>query len=373
MALALRGVVHHRTKGDIMTYNEAVKIGDTHLLPIILKLYGLEDYKISLIGSDGGWNVVYDCEKERACSKITRISFLGNRSRQDLLGEVEYIRYLYKNGGSVPNVISSLNGNLLEEITHDNHKFFVCQFEKVKGKRFVDNNYQYREGVPISEYYYNCGKVLGKLHQLSKEYAPVHRRYSFFDKYNAKYIYNLIPASLPLLKVKLIELIKTLEGLDKNRESFGMVHFDYNDGNYHINFNDGQITVYDFDNSCLCWYMYDLADLWGNGTGWVQYEQDVDKRKKFMEDYFKTALAGYRSETTIDDSMLEKLSLFIRITDMEGIADTFESMRNNGEEPECDEYLSYRIKCMEDDIPYRGFFHEIYSCDTPFEYEIRNI
>ncbi|MGE8057951.1 phosphotransferase enzyme family protein, partial [Bacillus mycoides] len=48
-------------------------------------------------------------------------------------------------------------------------------------------------------------------------------------------------------------------------------------------------------------------------------------------------------------------------------------MRNNGEEPECDEELSYRIKCLEDDIPYMGFFHKIYSFKEPFEYEERNI
>lgn len=58
---------------------------------------------------------------------------------------------------------------------------------------------------------------------------------------------------------------------------------------------------------------------------------------------------------------------------MEGIVDTFEVMRNNGEDPECDEELSFRIKCMEDDIPHRGFFHEIYSCEKPFEYEKRDI
>ena len=156
----------------------------------------------------------------------------------------------------------------------------------------VENNYRYREGVPITEYYYNCGKVLGKLHQISKGYTPVHRRYSFFDKYNAEYIDKLIPGSLPLLKEKLLELLKALEGLDKNRESFGMVHFDYNDGNYSIDFDTGQITVYDFDNSCFCWYMFDLASLWTNGVGWIQFEPDAGKRKKFMDDYFETVLAG---------------------------------------------------------------------------------
>lgn len=357
-----------------MTYNEVVKISDAYLLPIISELYELEGYEIKPIKAHyRGRNVVYTCEKDGASAKILRIAFLSDRSQEDFLSEVEYIRYLFEHGGSVADVVSSRNGKLLEEIVHNNRTFSVCLFEKAKGKMFVENNYRYREGAPITEYYYNCGKVLGNLHQLSKEYTPVHRRYSFFNKYNAEYIDKLIPDSLSLLKEKLVQLLKTLEGLDENRESFGIVHFDYNDGNYSIDFDTGQITVYDFDNSCYCWYMFDLAALWTNGVGWIQFEQDADKRKKFMDDYFETALAGYKSETGIENSMLDKLPLFIQINLMENIVDVFEVMRNNGDEPKCDEDLSYYIKCIEDDIPYMGFFHEIYSCEEPFEYEKRNI
>lgn len=357
-----------------MTYNEVVKIADAYLLPLVSELYGLEGYEIRPVkAQSGGRNVVYNCEKEGADTKILRIAFLNDRSREELLGEVEYIRYLFEHGGSVSKVVSSRKGNLLEEISHNNHTFFVCLFEKARGKKLVENNYRYREGVPITEYYYNCGKVLGKLHQLSKGYTPVHRRYSFFDKYNTEYIDKMIPDSLSLLKEKLVELLKTLEGLNRGHESFGMIHFDYNDGNYMIDFDTGQITVYDFDNSCFGWYMYDLADLWRSGVGWIAAEPDAGKRKKFMDDYFKTALEGYRSETRIDFSMLEKLPLFIKITLMENIIDEFECMRNNGKERECDEELSYCIKCLEDDISYIGFFHEIYSCEEPFEYEKRNI
>lgn len=307
---------------------------------------------------DGGRNVVYTCEKEGADAKILRIGYLNDRSREDFLSELEYVRYLFEHGGSVSDVVGSLKGNLLEEITYNNHTFFICVFKKAPGKTLVENHYRYREGAPISEYYYNCGKTLGKLHQLSKGYAPVYRRYSFYDKYNAEYIDKLIPGSSPLLKEKLLDLLKTLEGLDKSRESYGMVHFDYNDGNYSIDFDTGQITVYDFDNSCYCWYMFDLASLWTNGVGWIQFEPDVDKRKKFMDEYFATVLAGYRSETGIDQSMLDQLPIFIQVNLMESIVDAFEVMRNNGEDPECDEELSYRIKCMEDDIPYMGFFHD---------------
>lgn len=357
-----------------MTHNEVVNISDVYLLPIISELYGLEGYEINPVDAhDGGRNVVYTCEKEGAGAKIIRIAFLSDRSREDFLGEVEYIRYLFEHGGSVSDVVSSSKGNLLEAIVHHNHNFFVCVFEKARGKLLVENHYRYREGVPITEYYYNCGKVLGKIHQLSKGYTPVHRRYRFFDKYNIKYIDKLIPDSLLLLKKKLAELLESLAVLDESPESFGMVHFDYSDGNYMIDFDTGQITVFDFDNSCFCWYMYDLANVWTLGVGWIQFEQDVDKRKKFMEDYFETVLAGYRSETEIENAMLEKLPLLIKATLMENIVDAFEVMRNNGEEPECDEKLSYLVKCMEEDIPHMGFFHEIYSCEEPFEYEERNI
>lgn len=246
------------TGGDLINYNEVVKISDAYLLPLVSELYELEGYETSLIKAHaGGRNVVYTCEKEGTDTKILRIAFLNDRSWEDFLGELEYVRYLFEHGGSVSDVVNSLKGNLLEEITHNNHTFFICLFKKATGKMLVENNYRYREGAPITEYYYDCGKVLGKLHQISKGYTPVHRRYSFFDKYNAEYIEKLIPGSLPLLKEKLLDLLKTLEGLDKNRESFGMVHFDYNDGNYSIDFDNGQITVYDFEivtvGICLTW------------------------------------------------------------------------------------------------------------------------
>jgi len=164
-----------------VNYNEVVKIGDAYLLPFVSELYGLEGYETSLVKAHaGGRNVVYTCEKEGTDAKILRIAFLNDRIREDFLVELEYVRYLFEHGGSVSDVVNSLKGNLLEEITYDNHTFFICLFNKATGKMLVENNYRYREGAPITEYYYNCGKVLGKLHQLSKGYTPVHRRYSFF-------------------------------------------------------------------------------------------------------------------------------------------------------------------------------------------------
>lgn len=345
-----------------MIYDEVIRIGEDYLIPLVSDLYDLQGYEVNLLGNrDGGRNVVYTCEKEGESSKIIRISFLLDRSRDDFLAEVEYISHLFEHGASVSDVVASRKGNLLEEISCRDHTFFVCLFERARGKKLAENDYQYRDGVPISEYYYECGKALGKIHQISKEYEPINRRSGFFDKFNENYIREIIPDSFPHLKSKLIELIGALERLGRSSEAFGMIHFDYNDGNYLIDFDTGQITVYDFDNSCFGWYMFDLATVWTNGMGWIQDEPDAGKRKEFMDDYFGVVLKGYRSETKIEDSMLDKLPLFVQINVMESIIDEFEGMKNSGETPECDEELLHLINCMENDIPYLGFFHESHT------------
>ena len=354
-----------KSKGGVtINRNELIQIADSYILPTAASLYGLTGYEISVVRAyQGGRNLVYACEKAGTKTKMLRIIIANEkRSKEDLLAETEYVRYLYDNGGSVSNVLNSSNGNLVEEVAHNGYTFFLCLFEKAKGKQLPENSYRYREGVSINEYYYNCGKTLGKLHQLSKDYKPVHSRHNFTDsafRFNATYIDEMIPDSLILLKEKMFRLLEMLEGLNKSRESFGMIHFDYNDGNYSIDFDTGNLTVYDFDESCFYWYMFDLASVWVSGTGWIQSEEDGQKRKNSMGKYFETVLEGYRSETNLDDSELSKLPMFIQVYQMDTILHEFEEMRDNGQDVECDEELSYHIKCLENDIPFMGFFHEI--------------
>lgn len=348
----------------MISYQNAAHIVEEILLPQIAELYELDDCSIQQIGAHkGGRNLVY----RSAGNEIIRISFLPDRCLEDYLAETMYVRYLYEHDASVANVITSKNGNLLEVLEHNQDPFYICLFENAKGESLAEHQYRYREGAPLSEYFYNCGKTLGQMHRLSKTYVPVHHRYDFFDKYNAAYFNELIPDEYPLLKRKLTGLLAKLRCLDQSQRHYGMVHFDYSDGNYMIDYETGKITVFDFDNCCSCWYMFDLANLWTHGVGWIQFEPDKDKRKAFMDEYFRTVIEGYRSETKLEDTMLGMLPLFVQTVLMENIADDFEVRCFSGEESECDEEQMYRIKCMESDIPFMGFFHEIYDCNAPFE------
>ena len=290
-----------------------------------LRLYGMERAEVGRIPAhDGGRNDVYAIRIGKV-KYILRISALGDRTEEDYLAETEFVCYLAENGAPVAGVIPSNNGKLVERIEYCGKTAFACLFEYAPGVLISENGYRYRDGAPLAEYFYNTGKALGRIHALSKKYKPAYRRTDFFIKYNMEYIEKLIPDEYADLKHAMAERLRSFGELPKDGESYGLVHFDFNDGNYHIDMNSGKITVFDFDNSLYCSYMYDLADLWLNGEGWCYGENDPGRRRKIMNDYFASVLAGYRSETYLPDDMLDKLPLFIDIVLIENIVDEIET------------------------------------------------
>ena len=155
------------------------------------------------------------------------------------------------------------------------------------------------------------------------------------------------------LKEAIAKRTEEFAGLPVNKDVFGMVHFDYCDGNYHVDMSTGEITVFDFDNCIYCWYMFDLAHTWTHGIGWCQFEPDPKKRLAFMEYFFDTVIEGYRSETDVSDDMLDKLQLFIDMTLIENIVDEFECAARKGEEVD-EEDIRQAAFCLINDISLLG-------------------
>ena len=213
------------------------------------KLYELDNYELRPVpGHEGGRNLVYICSLNGENRYVLRISALGDRTEEDYLAETEFIRYLVRNGAPVADVIPSVRGKLVEHIKEDETTAFISLFDYAKGILLSDNGYRYREGAPLNEYFYNTGKALGTIHRLSKQYRPVHRRGNFSDKYTAEYIDCLIPDSYEELKRAICRRLEEYQTLPTDPENYGLVHFDFSDGNYHVDLKTGDITVFDFDN-----------------------------------------------------------------------------------------------------------------------------
>ncbi len=321
----------------------------------VKNLYGLKDYELSVVpGHEGGRNLVYVCFKAGEPKYVLRLSLLGDRSAEEYYAEAEFVHYLADNGAPVADVIPSSNGKLVESFSADGKECFVMLFSYAKGMLISDNGYRYREGAPLEEYFYNTGKALGAIHKLSMEYKPVNKRPEYFDKYNREYIDALIPDEYEELKKAIGERLDDFCKLPADESVYGLVHFDFSDGNYHIDMKTGDITVFDFDNCMYCWYMFDLANLWTHGIGWFQHEPDGEKRMEYMKGYFDTVVAGYRSETEVSDEDLSKLPLFIDMVLIENIVDEFECCAREGEELDPED-IEDAAECLIEHIPYAGY------------------
>ena len=316
------------------------------------EVYNLHGYDFEQVSKhEGGRNIVYICSRNRENKYVLRVSTVGDKEEKDYLAEVEFVHYLAQNKAPVADVFPSVNNRYVERFQNNEKVVYISLFAYAKGMLISDNGYRYRAGAPLTEYFYNTGKTLGKIHKLSKEFSPTYCRRNYFDKYNMEYIDSLIPDSYAKLKEAISERLEVFRMLPTQKDCFGLVHFDFSDGNYHIDMMTGELTVFDFDNCLYCWYMYDLANLWTHGVGWYQFETDVEKRMTGMEQYFATILEGYRSETEVSDDLLDQLQLFIDMELIENIVDYFECCVREDEEVDYED-IENEAECLINKISY---------------------
>ena len=324
----------------------------TGILEQIQKLYALESCTFAPVsGHEGGRNRIVTVSRNGEKQYVLRISALGDRSEEQYLAETEFVRFLAENGAPVADVIPSVWGRLVERLVIDGKAAFVCLFACARGMLISDNGYRYREGAALSEYFYNTGKALGAIHRLSKAYAPVHRRPDYFDKYNMEYLDRLIPDEYGELKTAVAKRLESFRALPQDNGCYGLIHFDFSDGNYHIDMETGAITVFDFDNCMNCWYMFDLANLWVHNEGWTRHEANPVKRFALMRQCFELQLQGYKTETEISEDMLDKLPLFIDMVMIENIVDELECCAREGEAPDWED-IGDSAECLIHGIPH---------------------
>ena len=160
------------------------------------------------------------------------------------------------------------------------------------------------------------------------------------------------------------ELIAELHALPKNVDSYGLIHNDFNDGNFTVDYDNGDITVFDFDDCCYFWFMYDMACAWEGGIGRVA-RRPLAERRDYMERYMEQVMTGYERENHLSDDWLARLPLFLRLIQLQEL--TYYARYLDEPDEEIQAGLRYKIRCIEGDIPYLGFFDSLYLTERPFE------
>jgi Ser/Thr protein kinase RdoA (MazF antagonist) len=315
--------------------------------------------------SEGCQNLVYACERDGQPA-ILRISFRPDRSPEQIEAELHFVNYLADHGAGVARPLPSRHGRFVETLSATGARFVAAAFAKGRGMRVPDNGYRYREGVAIEEYFRNWGRVLGHMHALAKKYqppAPPVRRPQWHELERFDDDAQRVPDRYPAARARFRQLMEQLKALPEDNDTYGLIHGDFNDGNFTVDYDNGDITVFDFDDSCYFWYGYELACAWEGGVGRAMFKP-LDERKAFMARYMDQVLEGYSRHNTLDAACIERLPLFLKVVQMEEFLYYAQSINDADEETQAG--LRYKARCIEEDLPYLGFFDPIFSPERPF-------
>jgi Ser/Thr protein kinase RdoA (MazF antagonist) len=351
-----------------MQRDEVVSLCENKVLDRAARLFDTQKEQVKVFDSyEGCANLVYEYERVGQ-PMILRISFRADRSKEDILAELDWIQYLAAHGVRVSEPVLSMNGRLLETLEADGHPFYVTSFVKGRGMRVPDNGYRYRSDAPIEEYFQNWGHVLGQMHALAKTYYPPKnhkKRPDWFAMHQPFEIAcQVLPGELSSVRDKIFTHLEAIQTLSRDRDAYGLIHGDFNDGNFTVDYVNGDITVFDFDDACYFWFAYELASAWEGGVGRIMFK-GLSERKAFMDHYFEQVMEGYSKANILRDGWLAQLPIFIKLIQIEELLYFAQYM--GGEDAEIQAGLKYKIKCIEEDIPYLGFFDSIYSPDKPFQ------
>lgn len=340
---------------------------EQEVLETAARLFGTSKDRLGKFDDyEGCANLVYHYENEDQ-PRILRLSYRPDRTVELIQAELHFIEYLAAGGVRISRPVLSIHGNLLEVVPAGGIPFITVSFVQGRGMRVPDNEYRYREGVPIQEYFQNWGQVLGQMHRLAKTYKPLSGAIRRPEWHTWEY-YKGFPYTerLPAIQKKYDQLIAELYALPKDVDSYGLIHNDFNDGNFTVDYENGDITVFDFDDCCYFWFMYDIACAWEGGIGRAMFSP-LDERKAFMDRYMENILNGYTHENILSNEWLARLPLFLRLVQMQELMHFAQYLDDPDDEIQAG--LRYKIHCIEKDIPYLGFFDTIFDSKHPFALE----
>ncbi len=350
-----------------MQREEIIGACDRGALDTALGQFGIRKDALTLVaGYEGCANLVYEYKRDGQ-PFILRISFRPDKTAEQIQAELHFVNYLSEHGVRVSIPAPSQSGKLIETIHLREIPLHVVSFIKGKGMRVPDNGYRYREDAPIEEYFQNWGRVLGRMHALAKDYRPANgqvKRPLWSEMHKSRLaIETQVPERLPAIRARIRSLLEEVQSLPKDRDSYGLIHGDFNDGNFTVDYTNGDMTVFDFDDCCYFWFIYELASAWEGGIGRIMF-RGMEKRKAFMDHYMEQVMEGYNQENSLPDEWMTRLPLFVRLIQAEEFLHFVRYIDDPDEEMQAE--LNYKIKCIENDIPFMGFFDSIYSPERPF-------
>lgn len=287
---------------------------------------------------------------------ILRIAHSSRRSEALILGEVDWIHYLADRGVQAARAIRSENGRIAEAV------------DDGFGDQFLATAFIKADGVPPREagwspgLYLTYGRLLGRMHALSKQYqlpVPDWKRPEW-DDHLFQDIERNLPASEKNALDKYEQILEHVSGLPKNPSAYGLIHFDAHGGNMLVD-HSGEITLFDFDDCLYNWFINDIAIVLFYITLFKE------NQKAFVNDFLKHFLSGYYQENQLDPVWFKEIPYFLKMREIDLYAVIHRSFDvENLEDPWNIRYMQDRKFRIENDVPVVDFDFDSIFIETSF-------
>ena len=278
------------------------KLYTEDILSAICNRFDIE--KDTLEELDGFESYIYSFEKDGK-GYILRVSHSIHRDADAVQGEAEFIDYLGANGINVGRPVRDSSGKLVEAIPAKEGIFSAVVFEKVPGKETKREDWQ-NSGIMKK-----LGRMLGKMHRLTKSFEPSEDRYRRLNwEQDNEIVYGFIENGLPadeaqLVKEKYQKLVEEVRALPKDQDNYGLVHFDVHGGNFFL--DQGEIHLFDFDDCMYTWFANDIAMVIYYGT--YGFRDNPEELRFQLKQFF----VGYAEENEINPAWLDYIPAFLML------------------------------------------------------------
>ncbi|MBN2738702.1 MAG: phosphotransferase [Spirochaetales bacterium] len=228
---------------------------------------------------------------------VIRFNQDSERKLDHIESEIKLLHYLKSKDISIAEPVLSRNNKFIESKQTHYGKFFTCVFERVFGE-------QKEIGDLKKDDYITWGESLGELHKAFKglpKVVEIHR-ISHIDMFEG---YAQASQSTGSAESNEIEYLrKWLNTLNRNKENYGLIHYDFELDN--IIWNENGVHIIDFDDSIYSWYVADIAyalrDVFFDST-----KPDKDDER------FLLFIKGYRKKNAISEEELIQMPVFYRL------------------------------------------------------------
>ncbi|EDL65195.1 phosphotransferase enzyme family protein [Bacillus sp. SG-1] len=254
-------------------------------------------------------NYVYEIHKGNT-PYILRLTHSSHRNKEQVEAELEWVNYLHSQGVNVSLVSHSNEGNLVEEIPAGGSAFYVCLFDKAPG-------------VPVSVksdmmnplLYEEWGRTIGKMHRVTKNYKQAHiAREHWYEDDLLKNMSSYLPKEDAGIALEGKELMGKLLSLPTEKDEYGLIHSDIHSGNFFC--HEGEIHVFDFDDSSYHWFASDIAIPLYYSTWAKVGSKSLQERSVFGEEFLTHFLKGYFRENTLEEVWIKRIPLFLKLRDI---------------------------------------------------------